>query len=159
MQADTDPSKFSCVLIAIDGSSLAEKGGFIAVDLAKRYSANVIILHVAKYPPNTLGRGPEHSIPVGLPLSDPLAENLKRHAIASLDRIAAYARKLDVPSSRLVVDTSSSIVETIVNHAYSNNVDLIVLGCRGMNEYKATLTGNVAEGIVDEARCTIMIVR
>jgi len=159
MQRDSDPSKFSCILIAVDGSNLSEKGGMIAVDLASKYSASAIILHVAKYPQNTLGVNPNHSVSVGLPLEDPLAENLKKHAVASMDRIAEYARKLNVTSSKVIVDTSSSIVETIANHAYTNNVDLIVLGSSGMNEYRATLTGSVADGVVHAAQCTVMVVR
>ena len=154
-----NPTTFSRILIAIDGSDLAEKAGFTAVDLAQRYSGEVIILHVAKYPPNTLGMNAQHAVSVGLPLADPLTERLKKQAIASMDRVAAYASKSKVPSKKLVVDTSSAIAATIADHAYRDEADLIVVGDTGTNEYRATLTGSVAEGIMHEARCAVMIVR
>ncbi len=127
--------------------------------MARRYSAALIIFHVAKYPGNTLGISSTHTLEVGLPLSDPIVDREKQGAKDSMDRIETYAKKLGVRADLEILDTSSTIVDTITDHAYRNGVDLIIVGCLGMSEFRATLTGSVAAGIVREARCTVMVVR
>jgi len=127
--------------------------------MARRYSAALIILHVAKYPVNVLGVSSTHTVEVGLPFTDPIVDRQKKQAKDSMDRVYAYAKKLGVHADLEILDTSSTIVESIADYAYRNNIDLIIVGCLGMSEFRATLTGSVAEGIVHEARCTVMIVR
>ena len=150
---------FGKILATVDGSGLAEIAGYTAADLAKKYSASLAILYVAKYPKNLLGVSSSHTVEVGLPLSDPLADRLKQEASASMNRIGEYARNLDVEANQEIIDTSSSIVGTIMDYVYRNNVDLIVMGSRGTNTFKTELIGSVSEGIFQGARCAVMIVR
>jgi nucleotide-binding universal stress UspA family protein len=155
----TDPSPFTKILAAVDGSSLAENAGLKAAEIAARYSAALIVFHVAKYASNSLGVRSTHTIQVGLPLSDPLTDKAKQLAKESMERIASHAMMLDVPTERQIMVTSSPIVETIANFAYRNSVDLVVVGSTGTNDFRATLMGSVAEDIVREAKCAVMIVR
>jgi nucleotide-binding universal stress UspA family protein len=147
------------ILVAVDGSSYAEKAGFRAAEVAQRFSAELVVLHVAKYPPNSLGISSTHTVAVGLPLSDPGVDNLKHSAIYQMKKISEYAKKFRVPADEQVIDTSSLIVESIVNFAYRNEIDLIVTGSRGMNAYRETLLGSVSEGVMRETRYTTMVVR
>jgi len=159
MSRETNSSGFNRILVAVDGSAFSERAGFHAANLAQKYSATLIVLHVAKYPANSLGITSTHTVSVGLPLSDPVVDRMKEGALDSMKKISGYARRLGIIVDEQIVDTSSSIVETIVDFAYHNNVDLIVVGSRGLNTFRATLTGSVSEGILREARCTVMIVR
>jgi len=140
-------------------ASLAEKAGLKAAEIAARYSAALIIYHVAKYPANSLGVSSTHTIQVGLPLSDPLTDKAKQRARESMERIAAYAKRIGVAVESQIMNTSSSIVETIANFAYRNSVDLIIVGSTGTSDFRATLMGSVAGGIIREAKCAVMVVR
>lgn len=153
------PATISKILVAVDGSSFAEKAGLTAVNLARRYSTPLILLHVANYPPNLLGSGSVHTVPVGTPLSDPVIDRAKQKAIASMNRIGAYAMKRGVAVDKEIIDTSASIVKTIADFAYRKNVDLIVVGMRGTNEFKSAMLGSVSEEILDAAGCSVMVVK
>ncbi len=153
------PVPINKVLATVDGSDFSEKAGYTAAQIALRYSKQLYIIHVAKYPPNSLGVGGTHTVAVGLPLPDPIADQLKKRAVASMDRIAAYATKLSVSTSKRIIETSSSIVESVANYAYQNNIDLIVVGAKGLNAFSSALMGSVSEGIVQEARCSVMVIK
>jgi len=142
----------------MDGSQFAENAGITAADLARRYSARLIILHVAKYRSNELEID-AHSVAVGLPLSDPVVDKLKHEVGESMLRVVTYAKSLGVVVDQQTTNTSSSIEENISNFAYRNEVDLVVLGTRGLNEFKTSLLGSVSEGLVKHSRCSVLVVK
>jgi len=153
------PANFARILVAIDGSKFAEKAGATASALAQRYSAELVILYVARYPPNALGRGSTHTVAVGLPISDPVIDKEKKNATDSMHRVATFARKFGVETDEQIIDTSSSIVDVICDFAYRNEVDLIVLGTRGLNTFKSSSLGSISDGVADHATCAVMVVK
>ena len=52
-----------------------------------------------------------------------------------------------------------SVVEAIVNDAESRNVDLIVIGTRGLSGFTKLLIGSVSSGVVSHAHCSVFLVR
>jgi nucleotide-binding universal stress UspA family protein len=52
-----------------------------------------------------------------------------------------------------------SVVSDIVGYAKVNNVDLIVIGSRGMAGFKKLLIGSVASGVLTYAHCPVLIVK
>ncbi|MGI9009799.1 MAG: universal stress protein [Nitrososphaeraceae archaeon] len=51
------------------------------------------------------------------------------------------------------------ISSLIINHAESENVDLIVVGNRGRKGFKRMLLGSVASDIVTYAHCPVLVVK
>jgi len=47
LSTDSKSQKIRHILAAIDGSEYAEKAGIFAVDLAKKFEARLILLHIA----------------------------------------------------------------------------------------------------------------
>ena len=143
---------------AIDGSEHAEKAGLFAVDLAARYRARVILLHVANYPTQYLGLT-GHDVAVGLPLPNEQLESMKKKARVSIDRIGVLARKQNVSISQETIQTESSIAESIAGYAERESVQIIVVGIRGLSNFDPYVVGSVATGLVSRARCSLLIVR
>jgi len=54
---------------------------------------------------------------------------------------------------------ATSIVQAIVELAAKENVDLIVMGTRGMTGFKKLLLGSVSDGVVTHAQCSVLVVR
>ena len=52
-----------------------------------------------------------------------------------------------------------SVIESIIDYATGKEVDLIVVGTRGRTGLKRFLTGSVANGVVQHAHCSVMIIR
>jgi nucleotide-binding universal stress UspA family protein len=50
-------------------------------------------------------------------------------------------------------------VDTIVNAAETIHADLIVLGSRGMNGFKALLLGSISDGVLHHAHCPTLVIR
>ena len=146
------------ILAAIDGSEHSEKAGFFAVDLAIRYGARVILLHVANYPIQYLGLT-DHDVAVGLPLPNDQLESMKKKARDSIDRIGTFAHKQNVAISQDTIQTESSIAESISEYAEKKSVQIIVVGIRGLGNFDPYVVGSVASGLVSRARCSLLIVR
>ncbi len=52
-----------------------------------------------------------------------------------------------------------SIIGSIIDYATSRDVDLIVIGTRGRTGLKRLLMGSVANGVVQHAHCSVLLVR
>ncbi|WP_440119522.1 universal stress protein [Paenibacillus sp. QZ-Y1] len=48
---------------------------------------------------------------------------------------------------------------TIVDYANKNNVDLLIIGSRGLNSLQEFVLGSVSHKVVKRARCPVMIVK
>jgi nucleotide-binding universal stress UspA family protein len=53
----------------------------------------------------------------------------------------------------------NSIVDIIVNYSANKNIDLIVIGTRGRSRIKRSLLGSIAKGVVECAKCPVLLVR
>jgi len=51
------------------------------------------------------------------------------------------------------------VVETIINHAAKEHVDLIIVGTRGLGGFKKMLIGSVSSGVISHANCPVLVVR
>jgi nucleotide-binding universal stress UspA family protein len=52
-----------------------------------------------------------------------------------------------------------SVIGSITDYATSIDIDLIVVGTRGRTGLKRLLMGSVANGIVQHAHCSVLLVR
>jgi nucleotide-binding universal stress UspA family protein len=136
---------FEHILIAVDGSSRSEKTIAMATDLAKRYGSAVTILHVREYE-----RYEGSDVDMGPPIS---AEQLVDDVLATF-RVAGVEAQGEV---RRV--SSGDTPEQIVEVAEKVTADLIVMGSRGMSEWKSLLLGGVAAKVVALATCPVLLVR
>ena len=56
-------------------------------------------------------------------------------------------------------EATGSVVETIVNQAVKENVDLIIVGTRGLGGFKKLLLGSVSNGVVSHAHSPVLVIR
>ena len=54
---------------------------------------------------------------------------------------------------------SESIIESIIDYATRKNIDLIVIGTRGRTGLKRFFMGSVANGVIQHAHCSVLVVR
>lgn len=53
----------------------------------------------------------------------------------------------------------NSVVKEIVEYAEKQDVDLIVIGTRGMSGLKRILLGSTSSGVVTYAHCPVLVVK
>jgi nucleotide-binding universal stress UspA family protein len=56
------------------------------------------------------------------------------------------------------IETTSSTVKAIMDYAEKNTFDLIMLGHKGRSKIERAMLGSVASRVVNDARCSIMVV-
>jgi nucleotide-binding universal stress UspA family protein len=136
---------FERILVAVDGSARSEKTISIALDMAGRYGSVVTVLHVREYE-----RSEGSDVDMGPPIS---AEHL-------VDDVLLMFRDANVEANGEVRRVSSGDTPgQIVEVAQEVDANLVVLGSRGMSEWKSLLLGGVATKVVRHATCPVLLVR
>ena len=117
----------------------------MAVDLATKFGSKVTVVHVReheRYEGDDVDLGPAMS-----------AEEIVNGAVEAFaeagvraDSVIRRVRPGDTP-------------DQIVKVAQETQCDLIVMGTRGMTEWKSLLLGGVANKVVHHAHCPVLLVR
>ncbi len=142
---------FRKILVAIDGSSQANRALDFALNLAQKYSAEVMLLAVVP--------------PVFLPL--PSLNIIKSQAVADasaeLERlfgvVMSNAEEKAKKSGNLNVLTElkhGNPDEVIIETAGHSKFDIIVIGSRGYRDYAL---GSVSSRVAEKSTCPVLIVK
>ncbi len=130
------------ILVAVDGSKHADKALEYAVQIAKRYRVNLALLHVENDNLIRIG-GPQVLDSLGT-----VGESILENAATKIRGIQ-FGRFLKYGNP----------AETIIKMASKGDVDLIILGSRGVSSVKRFLLGSVSDDISMHARNSVLIVR
>ncbi len=155
---------FKKILVAVDGSEGSQKAAQAALELAEKLKAELIVLH-AIIPPTSYYHSTIAS-PVGMSLPAPSQHEIdayyayaRKVALSVVGETESKAKKRGVTVETEIPEAVSSVVETIINHAVKEKVDLITVGTRGLGGFKKMLLGSVSSGIVSHANCPVLVVR
>lgn len=148
------------ILVALDGSEPADKALDFALDLAEKYSANIVLLSVIQ--PAIV---PMISYPAsGVPPVAPAAYDIytkgfraghKKVLSQALKKARKIKPKLKVSTKLVEGRPSDKIIET----AEKGNFDIIIMGSRGLGGIKEFFLGSVSDRVADEAACPVLIVK
>jgi nucleotide-binding universal stress UspA family protein len=139
--------KIRKILVAFDGSTSSKKAFRDAVDLAMTLNAKITILsviHVPDFSPSmdeieeTVDEAEKHFQPLHLELTELGQQN-----------------GLQI---KTVIKRGHS-AETIIKYASDNEIDLIVMGTRGLGGFKKMLIGSVAQKVVSYSNTPVMVIR
>jgi len=143
---------FTRILVAVDGSPFAEKALKCAVDLAKKLGAKLIILHVVLR--QFYAVTPSEA---GVLATTVFVKELEAEGKEIMNKADAYAKGQGADyECRLLQGVPA---EEIVKTALSENVDLIVVGSRGLTEVRGFLLGSVSDKVSHHAKCPTLIVK
>lgn len=137
------------LLLATDFSQAGTHAATRASDLARRYQAELSIIHVVENLP-LLDSSFGPTVPFDAELSD-------RIVAAARNRLAALADQLGIPEQRRWIELDSATAE-IIRVAREQEVDLIVVGSHGRHGL-GLLLGSTASAIVHHAGCDVLAVR
>jgi len=127
------------VLLATDGSESAKKAQIAALRISKSYNIRMAALYV-----------------VNVPSTSEQAEIIK-FGEKVLDEVVEDGKKMGVEVQKILKLGSPS--ETILNVSKSLKVHTIVVGSEGKKGIKRVLLGSVAENVVRNAECSVLVAR
>ena len=173
------------ILVATDGSKQADKAVSFAVDLAKKFEAKLIIVHVneghtlssqerhlasveyAEEINNRLGdksielADMNNDIPTAVMLNHNWAtDNIIRDVLARglLDQVREDVLAKDLKDVETVL-VDGNVAKGILKTARDYDVDMIVLGSRGRNEFEELILGSVAHKVNHLSDRTVVTVK
>ena len=138
------------ILYPTDFSDYAQNAQKYAVELAKKFKAKVVLLHVASIPTYPVA----YEIAVDIKALD---DEIQTAARKRLDKIQE-----EIAAEGLKVETQLAIGQPfaeIVAAARNVNADLVVLATHGLGPVKHMLMGSTAEKVVRKAPCPVLTVR
>lgn len=136
------------MLVAVDFSKHSDHALEVAIELAKRYSAAVSIVHIVE--PIAWAPGLAEAIDAQANATQYGLGDLLTHAAASA-RNAGIANV----QTRLIHGVP---FKEITRYAQEGDFDLIVLGTHGRRGFDHVLLGSVAEHVVRTAPCAVLTV-
>lgn len=145
------------ILVPTDFSACALGALRWALSLAERFEAEIHLLHVVTLhegEPYTTGKKPGQASSYQQKLEDVY------HARARelLSDVLAEEQRADVPVTT-VVRQSMAVADAVLGYADRAEVDLIVAGTHGRRGVKHLVLGSVAEDVMREASCPVLLVR
>ena len=143
---------FSRILVGLDGSEYSMKALDFAIDIAKRYQSQLVLIHVVMRQIYAINP-PEAGILAGTAIVRELEAEGKAILVKGEETVRAH----DLPvEARLRQGVPA---EELLRAATDEKVDLIVLGSRGLSQVKAFLLGSVSDKVSHHAKCPTLIVR
>ena len=143
------------MLVAVDGSTHAKKAVKLASEIAVKCEARLIIVNVIK----------STELPESLrdfadiqSLKGPPPAVQRRAAGRVIDEARVKARGAGVSDVRTKL-LKGSPAGMIVEYARKKNVDMIVMGSRGLGDMEGMLLGSVSRGVGMLAECPCLTVK
>jgi nucleotide-binding universal stress UspA family protein len=141
--------EFHHILAPTDFSEYSQRAIQYARELAQKFGATLMLLHVVELPPYPIeGLPPSH-------LGETLLEDLEQQATSDLAQV--LAKEVEVTVVRRVV--MGIPYRKIVEIAEAEKVNLIIMATHGRTGFSHLFMGSVAERVVRTAPCPVLTIR
>ncbi len=173
------------ILVAVDGSDHSRRAVDLAADLASRYDAGLLLLHVVENRPlseeekrlaeteyskeidtrrraggviDTLTLETEGFVPV---VASHVETGLIIHTVVGegILKTARSEAKLHGAKDVTTILENGDPAQTILDVASRNKADLIVIGSRGQSDIKALFLGSVSHKVTNLADVSVITVK
>lgn len=138
------------ILVAADGSESSRSAFAHAVNIARMFQGEILLLHVTFTPQSYWG----NNLAYGLNISE---EKLKELAKSAIDETINDIDFSGVKITYLVI--SGSPAQKIVEAVNNEKIDLVVMGSTGHGPFSGAFLGSVSQRVLSRAACPVMIVK
>ena len=134
------------ILVPVDGSEGSDRAVAEAIAMAEVCEAKLNFLYAANI----------NQLAINACLSDAILEAVTKAGNVILDRAMEM-----VPAGieKEAFSETGSPAVVILDFASSNDIDLIIMGSRGLGIVKGVLLGSVSQYIVEQAKCPVLVVK
>jgi nucleotide-binding universal stress UspA family protein len=139
------------ILAPIDFSDPSHAAMNIAADMASRFGAELLLVHVEPAIQN---------LPADVSILKERAydEGLTAAASKRLTDLAATLAPKNI-KVRTELGTANDVGMELVRSAEHNNVDMVIIATHGMTGWRKFAFGSVAEVVVKQASCPVLVLR
>lgn len=133
------------ILFATDGSKYSEAAATKAIDFAKSYGGELIIMSVVDVPVEFYGESPEAWDKLVVK-ARVYTDRAKQRAEAAGVNVQTYVREAET-------------WQAIIDMANEQKADTIIMGSHGRTGLKRLLMGSVTEKVIGHAPCPVLVVK
>ena len=141
------------IVFATDGSPSAQRAQTMALELAQRLDAPLLVVSVAHPAYPMVGYTAYGFVGAVAELTE--AEHQRVREL--LDSIAETAEAEGVRCTTVAAD--GFVLEEICRHASGSDAQLLVVGSHGWGATRRLFSGSVSTGLVHSAPCPVLVVR
>ena len=143
------------ILVPIDGSEYSLHAAQYATRIARNEKVQLFCIHIVT-PRMPYG----YTTPAASSKESQNYEDIKHKVESWFDIVRNMAKVEGIPDikTEIFIDVKS-IIESIIDYATRKNIDLIVIGTRGRTGLKRFFMGSVANGVIQHAHCSVLVVR
>ena len=148
-----EDSKFSKIMVAIDGSEHSFKAAEYALEMAKSFRSQLYAVTVT-YVPESYHLKQEDVLNQSIEMRGSIED-----AKTWLEKFNQDSREDSIQLKTELINSHRPVEYVILEYAEKNDIDLIVLGTRGRSGFKKLLLGSIASSVVTYAHCPVMVVK
>ncbi|MGC8570454.1 universal stress protein [Caldivirga sp.] len=141
---------FSKILVATDGSQYSDKAIEVAVGLAKAFNSSLYIIHVVEEDKVAMAAST-------MPIMVNVIEDMVKIGNEILSKAKAKATEAGINAE--VILARGNAADKILENADKLNVDLIIVGSRGLKGLARFLLGSVSEKVVRHSSKPVLVVK
>ena len=136
---------FKHILVAVDGSTYSQQALPTAIEVSRKFGSDVFVLHVSEH---DRGRAAAYSLETPAD-----ATRLVGDAVKAI-------REAGMTANGEVRDMAAGhVAKAIVETAAAKNIDLIVMGSRGLSDVQGLLLGSVTHKVIQMANIPVLVDR
>jgi nucleotide-binding universal stress UspA family protein len=149
---------FKKILVAVDGSEHSRQASVAAGEIAKAFGAQLAIMHVMRHIGSD--RIPEHLKELEriehIEVTE--ADMLRRIADAIVTEARDTAQSAGATDIVTTIDAGNP-ADQIIAYSDKNDVDMIVIGRRGLSDMASLFLGSVSHKVTQLAPCACLTLR
>ncbi len=143
---------FKNILVPYDGSRCSNHAFKVALDIAKKYNSKITTLTCLDSGLGLTWYGFDHRV------KNAILKKQKKSIEKDITKFTDLIKKTKIPFSSKIIETNS-VAKSIVSFSKSNKIDLIVMGSHGRRGFDKILLGSVANGVSQQAKCPVLILK
>ena len=147
------------ILVATDGSDSSIRAANFAIHFCKLEKADLVILHVLPdiKQGGVIGLRAKYG---DLKMVSAFLQAKTHEAHKWIEPIQKNAKKNGVGSKiEILENDGTSIVGIITKYAQKNQIDLVIVGTRGISKFKRLLVGSLSSAIISHSHCPVLLVK
>lgn len=138
---------FKRILVAVDGSTHSDKAAQYARGVARTQGAELVLLHCPGNIPRLIG---------GAAL-EKLQKDLEAEG---QELVKGYRNLCDGYDICFTIEVRvGNSANVIISYAEENDMDLIVMGSRGLTDFEGLFLGSVTHHVLQRTCCPVLIIR
>jgi nucleotide-binding universal stress UspA family protein len=136
---------FKKILVALDGSKYSQLVLPAAIEVARKFDSEVLVLHVREQDGGRAVTFSTESPAGAVRLFADAVTTVRKAGISAIGELREVA--------------AGHVAKAIVEAAEANATDLIVMGSRGLSDVQALMLGSVTHKVMHAANIPVLVVR